>query len=203
MIKTVIEENIDENILETSIYSVAGLFTEERKGKIVDLTSVISAGKPVEFVDNNSNHTRTYANETYRVTDDAHDLESSFSLTGKVDEIMPTLSIPSGDFGAGVYNTVEIKTPHGVSEFTYSIKDDNYNPSCYTFTGTVTGMAYNVTKKVPLLRNLYHPNKANGEYADISRAIYILLFRCLNIPFRQAQNEEDGFKRLIKDLKFK
>lgn len=196
MIKTIVEENIDENILETSIYSVADLVTEKKE---IVLTSVISAGKPVEHVDNSDNHTRTYTNETYRITDDAHNLESNFTLAGKVDEIMPTLSIPSGNFGVGVYSTVEIKTPSGVYEFTYSIKENDNKSSCYTFTGTITGT---IPISVPLPRKLYHRNKY-GDYADISRAIYILLFYCLNIPFRPAKNEEKGFKKLIRDLELK
>jgi ribosomal protein S6 len=151
--------------------------------------------KPIEFVDNNSSHTPTSSQDTYRMTSDAHNKESSNSLTPKVDKVVPNLINPTKGLEEDVDYETEVSTSSGVQKFTFGIKQD----SGHYF---LTGAAADQTITVPLPRTLQKKN-VFGEYADEIRAIYILMFCCFNLPFQfqSTRMEENGFKKLIKSIK--
>lgn len=149
-------------------------------------------GGCVEFVDNNSNHDSS--GTAYRFTDNAHNGESGGSLEGKVNKIVPDLCLPTiGNIGNGFQATCEVKTSSGTIDYIYTVeqRDDK--------TVTLTGTVGDCIITVPLPRTLLTPN-AYGVTADSSRAVYLMLFRCLAMPFRQAQHEEHAFNLLIKKL---
>lgn len=85
---------------------------------MIDFSSVT---KPVEIVDNNSNHTPTSSGETYRITSDAHNRESCNSLTSKVNQVLPLFNPTKGLEEGFVYKT-EVVTSSGTQEFTLGIE---------------------------------------------------------------------------------
>jgi len=156
---------------------------------MIDFTLVT---KPIEVVDNNSNHTPTSLGETYRITPNTHNKESCNSLTSKVDRVVPNLIDPTRGLEEGVAYSTEVVTSSGVQEFTFGIKNDNGH---YFLTGTAADQSITT----PLPRSLLKEN-AYGEYADTIRAVYILMLRCFSLSFQSAIIEERGFKKIIKNL---
>ncbi len=167
---------------------------ENDKEKIVvDLTS---ATGPVAIVDNNSDQTPTSSQGIYRTTTDAHKKESFDkldTLTLKVNQVLPNLFNPKEGLIEGITYKAEVATPNGTSEFTFSKKQEGNIVS-------LTGASTDQSISVPLPRKLLKPNKFFSEQADLMRAVYMLMFRCLNITFQPATIEEKGFKKIMKKL---
>ena len=157
-----------------------------------DLTSLTSTSRPIELIDNN-NHVPTSPRDTYRATTKAHEKESLDTLTTKVDEVLPNLFDPKKGLMEGKINTADITTSSGTHEFDFGIVWVD-NKLCLT--GTVGDLSITV----PLPKTLLKRNKIFNEQADMMRAAYMLLFRCLKLTFKPAQQEERGFKKLIKRL---
>ena len=162
---------------------------ENDKKIMINFTSVI---KPIEVVDNNSNHTPTSSGETYRIASSAHNKESCNSLTSKVNQVVPNLINPTRGLEENVVYKTKIVTSSGVQEFKFGIKNNNGQ---YSLTGTAVDQ--NIVILLP--RSLLKKN-AYSEYADTIRAVYLLMLRCFNLPFQSAVIEERGFKKLIKKL---
>lgn len=164
---------------------------ENNKEKnIIDFSS---GTKPVEIVDNNSNHTPSSSGETYRITSDAHNKESCNSLTSKVNQVVPNLL----DLKDGDKSTIKVATSSGTSDITVGIQQKN--GKYHIFCGI--DATADSTISVFLPRSLEKRNKF-GEFADLQRAVLMLIVRYLNFSFQSATTEEKGFKKLRKSLWF-
>ena len=187
--KAILEENTSAVLLTPQVSLRMGR-TEEKKR--VDLTSITLTTRPIELVDSH-NYTPTSRWQNYLVLTEACEKESYNTLTKKVDKIVPNPFDPKYGLEEDANRTVDVVTSSGTNEFTFGIVRNN-GRLC------LTGAVGDVSICVPLPRTLLKRNKAYKEQADMVRAIYMLLFRCLNIEFVRTTEKESGFIKLIKSL---
>lgn len=156
----------------------------------IDFNSVTST-RPIEIVDNNSNHTPTSYGGTVRITPEAINKESCYSLESKVNQVVPNLlNLEDGD-----KLTIEVATSSGTRDITVGIqqKDGKY----HIFRGS--GVTADSTVSVSLPKSLEKRNKF-GDFADLQRAVLMLVAHYLNFPFQPARREEKGFLKIKKLL---
>lgn len=164
---------------------------EEQTNKI-DFSSV---SKPIEFIDNYSNHATTASDPTYRITTQAHNRESSGTLEKRVDKIMPSLFDLKTGIKDGETITSHVKLESGTSIIAITRESNSLR--------AVTNSANNTNGSsvlcVPVGQHLLNHVNAYGEHADELKTIYLILIRFLNLPFRSrlVKNEETHFKKLI------
>lgn len=157
----------------------------------IDISSATSL---IEVVDNNSNHSPTSLEETYRITTPLHNKESSGTLSGKVNQIVPSLIDPTKGLVDGECVAFNIKASSGTNKITIARNKNSLFVSVISNSGTVSQVFFSVSKKI------FKHNKF-GEYADASRTILIVAVNTFsNLFFSPGKNEEISFKKLIKKI---
>jgi len=186
-----------EKVHTTSLASETNFLTFGREGKImIDLRS--AGTRPIEIVDNNSNHTPTASGETYRITTEAHNEESCGTLypqnsVAKVDQLIPSLFNLQTGLAEGEAVILEVVTSSGTKEMSVT---RNRNSLLVTLTG------FSGTISVPITPKLFTTAKnVYGKYADLARALLMVIIRYSGFQFCPAKVEDKkAFKKLMKTL---